>query len=373
MSAPRPVRFDAVILGAGFYGLRIAEHLRHSGFSNVLVVEAESEPMKRASFVNQARVHNGYHYPRSILTAFRSRVSSDAFAEEFQAAIVRDFQHVYAVASQLSKTSARQFEMFCERIGAPLNPAPDGIRAQMSSRLIEKSWVADEFAFDSRVLRQIMLERLASIGSVEIRLSTKATRAYSSGRQVIVSLADGSHAMAPVVISCLYAGINAFHHASDLPILPLQHELAEMALVRMPIGWRNLALTVMDGPFFSLVPFPSAGLHTLSHVRYTPQLRWEDDPGLVPEVLSREYLSKQGSTFREMKADVCRYVEQMEGLEYVASIREVKTVLARNDLTDSRPILARTGFGLDGYFAVLGGKIDNVGDVIEELDVLLGL
>ena len=27
----------------------------------------------------------------------------------------------------------------------------------------------------------------------------------------------------------------------------------------------------MCGPFFSAMPFPARGLHTLSHVRYTPQ------------------------------------------------------------------------------------------------------
>ena len=82
---------DAVVLGGGFYGCTIAIFLaRHYGF-NVLLVEREAALMQRASYNNQARVHNGYHYPRSVLTALRSRVNAPRFAAEFGAAIVADF------------------------------------------------------------------------------------------------------------------------------------------------------------------------------------------------------------------------------------------------------------------------------------------
>jgi glycine/D-amino acid oxidase-like deaminating enzyme len=62
-------RHDAVVIGGGHYGLRIALHLWESwGLRDVLVLEAEPKLMSRASYANQARVHNGYHYPGSILT-----------------------------------------------------------------------------------------------------------------------------------------------------------------------------------------------------------------------------------------------------------------------------------------------------------------
>ena len=84
----------------------------------IAVVDREPEMMNRASYANQARVHNGYHYPRSILTAYRSRVNFPRFVAEFADAIDQSFDHYYAVARRLSKTSARQFEVFCTRIGA---------------------------------------------------------------------------------------------------------------------------------------------------------------------------------------------------------------------------------------------------------------
>ena len=60
--------WDAVIIGGGFFGLSVALLLKERGLS-VVVLEREKEPMLRASYNNQARVHGGYHYPRSLMTA----------------------------------------------------------------------------------------------------------------------------------------------------------------------------------------------------------------------------------------------------------------------------------------------------------------
>ena len=69
-------RCDAVVIGGGFYGTAIASYLvRTRGLRRVLLVEREPVLLSRASFHNQARVHNGYHYPRSFTTAYRSRVN----------------------------------------------------------------------------------------------------------------------------------------------------------------------------------------------------------------------------------------------------------------------------------------------------------
>ncbi len=365
--------YDAIVLGAGYFGLRIAQNLRESGKARVLVLEAEDTAMQRASYVNQARVHNGYHYPRSILTAFRSRISSDRFISENQAAIKKDFEHVYAIAKSLSKTNARQFEEFCNRIGAPLSESPNEIGKQFSPRLIEKTWLAQEFAFDSNILRELVMSQISKLGGIEIRFATKVAKVSQSAGGTKVTTEGGEEFEAPIVISSLYAGTNELHLASGLALLPIQYEVAEMALVQMPTEWKDRAITVMDGPFFSLVPFPSENLHTFSHVRYTPQVRWEDKDDSEISKLSKRDLDSFKSTFREMKADLVRYIPSLSGVTYVKSIREIKTVLAKVDLSDSRPVLVRGDFGIPGYYCVLGGKIDNIYDVVEELHEQLGL
>lgn len=81
--------------------------------------------MERASYVNQARVHHGYHYPRIILTTYRSRVNVPDFLRDYGDAVVDTFDHYYAIATRLSKTTATQFELFCARTGVSFEPACD--------------------------------------------------------------------------------------------------------------------------------------------------------------------------------------------------------------------------------------------------------
>ncbi|BDZ62016.1 FAD-dependent oxidoreductase [Demequina sediminis] len=363
-------RSDAIVIGAGFFGLRIALYLREElGLARVTVIEAESTAMERASYVNQARVHHGYHYPRSILTAYRSRVSSRAWSDEHSPALYTSFRHFYAIASTFSKVNARQFETFCERIGAPLSEVRPPQQAWFSPGHIEKAWEVEEFAFDARVLRTLMLDRVARAGGVEILHNRRVARIESSGSVVSITTADGDVYCAPLAISSVYASTNELHRSAGLPLIPLQLEITEMALVRVPDQLRNAAITVMDGPFFSLMPFPARGLHTLSHVRYTPHARWFDSaeaPDPRP-IASRVDLAAQPSNFRPMIADARRYVPSLADLEYVDSVTEVKAVLRLSDASDSRPILVRNDAGIDGYYYVLGAKIDNVDDVLEEL------
>ena len=62
----------AVVIGGGFYGSAVAAHLAGSrAFDRVTLVEREGQLFARASGNNQGRVHGGYHYPRSFLTARR--------------------------------------------------------------------------------------------------------------------------------------------------------------------------------------------------------------------------------------------------------------------------------------------------------------
>lgn len=63
--------YDKIIIGAGLYGLYAALFCCRKGQS-VLVLERDPQPFQRATYINQARVHQGYHYPRSISTAMKS-------------------------------------------------------------------------------------------------------------------------------------------------------------------------------------------------------------------------------------------------------------------------------------------------------------
>ena len=65
------MKYDKIIIGAGLYGLYAAKKSIEKG-EKVLVIEKDKAPFMRATYINQARVHMGYHYPRSLTTAMKS-------------------------------------------------------------------------------------------------------------------------------------------------------------------------------------------------------------------------------------------------------------------------------------------------------------
>lgn len=365
--------YDVVIIGGGFFGCGLALHLK-TPKNSVLVLEKESDLMTRASYNNQARVHGGYHYSRSLLTALRSRVNFADFEDEYGDAIDSSFDKYYAISRVLSKVSARHFYLFCKRIGAEIEKAPPHIKQLFNDDLTEDVFTVKEHAFDSIKLRRQVRHQLDNNG-VEYRLQTEANRLRKDPKGGLVleytDLKTGQTTCVHTkrVFNCTYSHINKLNEASDLPLIPLKHELTEMALVQVPDELHDLGITIMDGPFFSVMPFPSRGLHTLSHVRYTPHVEWHDAQG--PWRNGHQYLAENTppTAFHKMAADAQRYIPLLGQAKYVDSLWEVKTVLPASEQDDSRPILfAHNHGGIEGYTVVMGGKIDNIRDVLMEVD-----
>jgi glycine/D-amino acid oxidase-like deaminating enzyme len=359
---------DAVVIGGGFYGAAIAIYLtKQRGLKTVTLIEREAALLARASYNNQARVHNGYHYPRSFTTAFRSRVNLPRFVRDFPDAVKLDFTKVYAIARRNSKVTARQFERFCREIGATLEPAPQRVRELFEPRLIEQVFLVEEYAFDSTKLADWARQELAELG-VEVRLGTRIQGIHrrDEGFELECDDAGSSTIHAKYVFNCTYSGLNQFDGDFRGTQTKLKHEITEMALVETVPELRGLGVTVMDGPFFSMMPFPARGLHTLSHVRYTPHSSWMDAPHEDPYKRLREY--ERESRVDRMVRDVGRYFPAVYDARYVESLFEVKTVLVKNEGDDGRPILFEQDPSSRGLYSILGGKIDNIYDVLEKLD-----
>jgi glycine/D-amino acid oxidase-like deaminating enzyme len=354
-----------VVVGGGVYGCEVALMQARSGH-DVTLVESGSELVGRASLVNQARLHAGYHYPRSLLTALRSRVNVPRFMAEYPDCVHDGFDHYYAVSRLHSQVTADQFRTFSERIGASLDPAPPEIVRLFDPRMIAGVWKVRECAFDAVRLRADLAARLGAAG-VKVLAGTQAERVVADGSDLAVEIRHGverDRLRGRRVYNCTYSRLNQLLAASGLDIVPLKHELTEMALVEVPPVLNNIAITVMCGPFFSMMPFPSRGLHTLSHVRYTPHFSWEDRPGADqrdPGAVLDQY--QRRSSFLNMVKDAARYVPVLAEVRQADSFWEVKTVLPQSEASDSRPILVSRSPRMPGLVSILGSKIDNVFEI----------
>jgi len=364
--------WDAVVIGGGFFGAYLSILLKHRAKS-VVLLEREAALLQRASYNNQARVHAGYHYPRSLMTAVRSRVNFPRFVRDFSECIKSDFQKYYAVARTGSKVSAAQYRLFMERVGAPLRPAPESIRRLFNFQMIEEVFSAHEVAFDAAILRKIMEQRLVSHEiPVELGVVVESVIRAADGRlRIECRGAETFSVTANWVFNCTYSEINRVHRCSGLPLIPLKHEMTELALVAPPSELKNISITVMCGPFFSLMPFPDRDLWTLSHVRYTPHHYWHDLPGSdYRDAYEHMRHSRKTSNAPLMIRDAARYVPCMAKCRHSDSLWEIKTVLPQSELDDGRPILFHRSAHLPNLVTIMGGKLDNVYDLPEDLDRL---
>jgi len=359
------------IIGAGFFGLYIADYMSRKGFE-VDIYEKEKEAMQRASYVNQARVHNGYHYPRSILTASRSHKSFPIFCEDFKSAIDSKFEKYYAIAKKMSKVNSKQFEKFCDRLDLRCDFAPKRIHDLFDKSLIEDVFCVEEYAFNYKMLRSEMFRRMNNKNiNILFNLEVLKVKVIDNNKiKVITELGNNKEIEYQHVFNCTYASINEINEKSFIKKIDLIHELTELVLIDPPKELKSLGITVMCGPFFSTMPFPSENCHSLSHVRYTPNGEYHEISHLS-KLNSRENLDNVNTTsFKYIINDVSRYLPSIVESKYLKSLWEIKTILPSSSNDDSRPILFKANFENNkGYHCIMGGKIDNIYDVIENIEL----
>ncbi len=355
---------SAAVIGGGFYACYLACELAKNGVE-VDLFEREPELMSRASYWNQARVHGGYHYPRHTPTALRSRVNYPRFVEEFSDCLKRDFNHIYAIARANSKVSAKQFHHFMTKIGSPLDPVSPEHMKFFDPHAIEAAFYVEECTFDSMKLRATMTERLAHAG-VQVYLGAGVNKVTEQpGAKLSLSLTQTgpSKTEYDLILNCTYCDLLNLHFAKKPSVL--EYEIAELALVELPKPLQKFGFTLMCGPFFSTIPFPSTEYHSFSHVRYTPHIRWTSIDRVDSTQVLRDY-DKQ-SRFEYMIRDAQKFMPSLKQTHYVKSFFEVKTLLPQNSNNDGRPIFFEMDKDQPNFVSIMGGKIDNVYDIAERV------
>lgn len=360
-----PADLDYLVIGGGFYGCCLALFLG-SVSDRIMLAEAGPRIMDRASRVNQARIHTGFHYPRSPLTAVKSLSLHRRFAQDFPDAVVDRFQMLYAIARRRSKVSAKRFFRMFDDLGAPIRQASPSQAALFDPDTIEAVFACTEWAFDCDTLRRHIANRLDA-APVDLRLGTRVEALERRGAGYLARLSSGAEVTARYVFNVTYAQTNDILSRAGLPPAQLKYELTELVLIEPPEELQPYGITVMDGPFFSAMPYPSEELHSLTHVRYTPHRSWTDAPAGSPAGSPYEIFRQASpeSRFRHMILDSQRYVPALAGARYRRSIYDVKAILTKNERDDGRPILYQRRPQDSPLISILGGKIDNIYDLFD--------
>ncbi|MBT5050279.1 MAG: D amino acid oxidase (DAO) family protein [Rhodospirillaceae bacterium] len=296
------------------------------------------------------------------------------FAHDYRDCIADDFKALYCIGAQNSLVTKHQFEKFCNQIGAAYQPAGEPLQKLFNLDLIDAVYEVTEYAFDARALAGIVSREMEA-ACVDILLGVTVEDVKTEEDGLLLSLAQGNDRLelqSTRVFNCTYAGLNFVAPGMPAGRARLKYEIAEIALITPPEQLAGLGVTVMDGPFFSCMPFPAKGCHSLTHVRYTPHFAWQDaEAGAVHpyDVLNN---SAPCSRHRYMIADATRYLPLLKDAHYEQSLFEIKAILLSNEVDDGRPILFQQHGDMAEMYSILGGKIDNIFDVKEAMRNVLG-
>lgn len=426
-------QFDRVIIGAGLYGLYSALFCGKQGMS-VLVLEMEDAPFKRATYINQARVHMGYHYPRSLTTALKSAGYFRRFVDDFGFCIHQKFDQVYATSANFSWTGRTQFMEFCK--AADIRCDEISVEQYFREGMCDGAFLTEEYTYDAHVLRDYLLEEIGKYQNIRLSFGSNITGIERGQDHYLVTytheeagdISQGTvsqHAggvkqsffvKSPFVLNATYASVNQIlHHVFPEDTFKIKYELCEIILCEPSKRLENVGITVMDGPFFSIMPFGLTGLHSLTSVSFTPHVTsYEDRPAFKCQQELQNYTDdlreQNGQRLQDKKNDAKRFLCNPECLNncnacpvkpqsawphmshladkylkpeyaytYKESLFSMKPILKSSEIDDSRPTAIRvhsggnavegqlTASGEPTFISVLSGKINTVYDLEEYL------
>ena len=370
-------QYDKIIIGAGLYGLYSALFCGKRK-QKVLVLECDQTPFSRATYINQARVHQGYHYPRSLSTAMKSAGYFERFSKDYSFCINNFFDQIYATSSTYSWTDGKQFKEFCAAADIPCKELhPENY---FKKGMCDGAFLTREYTYDAMILKNYFLEQLSDCKNVEIWYGAAIRKIERDLDKYKIYLDNGKEFQTDFLLNASYGGVNQVLNIVGYEGFRIKYELCEIILCNVGEKLKKIGFTVMDGPFFSIMPFGKTGLHSLTSVTFTPHtVCYEHLPVFSCQKnsegrCSKYYLgncndcmAKPNTAFPYMANLARKYIKDEYSFAYERSLFSMKPILMSSEIDDSRPTVVRTYSKNPTFVSVLSGKINTVYDLDEVL------
>lgn len=369
----KPKEYDYVILGAGIFGLYAASILGRNKEAQIAIIEKDKKVFSRASKINQARVHNGYHYPRSVETASKAACYYERFKSEFEFAINGKFKKIYAISSDYSRVNSQEFHDFCKNIKIPAKKIDKDI--YFNSNMVEDAFETEEVGFDYKQLSDYLFLKVSARKNVNIYTNRYPKAIKNSNDKYMLELNDGTLISSPVIINSTYASTNQILNLLNLDKFSIKYELCEIILCKPSRELRDLGITIMDGPFFSIMPFGNSRYHTLTSVSCTPHLvSYENLPIFSCQKENRnctfDFLKNCNdckhhpkSAWEKMYSLFRGYMKKEYDASFVSSMYAVKPILLSSEMDDSRPTIIKKHTDKPQFISIFSGKISSIFDL----------
>lgn len=369
---------DKIIIGAGLYGLYSALFCAKKK-ENVVVLERDTEAFGRATYINQARVHMGYHYPRSLSTAIKSAGYFNRFVEDYGFCINDKFEQIYATSSKYSWTNAEAFRKFCKDANIKCE---DIVPSKYFKKdTCDGAFLTMEYSYDAMQLKDYFLNELKKYPNVKIYYNSYISEIKRTAEFYDV-IVNNTVWRSGFVLNATYASVNQIISLlNPKQMFDIKYELCEIILCNVSNILKDVGLTVMDGPFFSVMPFGNTGYHSLTSVTFTPHMTSYDKTPVFPCQNKEGVLCERGkhlgncnncvekpkSSWKYMEHLARKYMNDDLEIYYEKSLFSMKPILKMSEVDDSRPTVIKYLSEYPTFVSVLSGKINTVYDLDEVL------
>jgi hypothetical protein len=313
------------ILGGGWYGCHIGLALARE--HDVEIHETRPRIFEGASGSIPARLHLGFHYPRSRMTRAACQEHSEAFMARYGELTAGVPVNIYAIASDHSQVD---FAQYVQTLRGEVEFVTIQDPAEFGLRNVEGALLTGE--------RHILTDRARDF--FEERLGKRIHYRVPPPRDLDDPAWDWT-------IDCTFcanesAGVDRY----------------EPCLVVLLQGPTDRAVTIMDGPFPSLYPWDEEkGLCSLSSALWTPFSKsintWASARRVIDEISHDEIWPRAKAMIEQMAGFYPAVADNFTVQDFRLSVRAMPLSGADTRLVD----VARHG---ERLIRIRAGKIDAV-------------
>ena len=326
------------ILGAGFYGCHLAVVLHKAGHE-VVVFESATDIFTGASGSIPARIHLGFHYPRSLETRRSCQKHVPEFMQiygEFTNAVDKN---VYAIAADSSLVDFQQYARSMRTDNLTCISIPP---KSLGLQNVEGALLTDERHIVTDDVKKFFKNYLETFGLI----------LYSQVTSIIDS---------PAYDLTIDATFCANNRASV--------DRYEPCVVGLLKGPTDIAVTIMDGPFGSVYPWNEGkGLCSMSSAKWTPLSRtcgtWQEAKNVLNTVTS-EYKMQ---CVANMVTDMATYYPAIETSYEIAGIKESIRAMPKSGAATRLVSVVKVGAKA---VSIRAGKIDAVIEAERQINKII--
>ena len=328
------------VIGAGWFGCHIASQLLDDGY-DVQIFEKESNIFANASGNNQNRLHKGFHYPRSKKTIKMSKNGFSLFEKKYPFLTKKIKNNFYSISKL--KTTKLNFQKYCEKLK----------KSELKFKKIYNNNILNDLRLYEGVIK--VDEKLILVDeSIKYFKKKLKSKIRFNCRIDNICKKEGkfeiNNKKFDRVINC--SGINLNFHK----IKNIKYEYCVIFVYKKINHKKDLSLTIMDGPFFTLYPWNNKNEYGLYSVKHSRLLNCKNLTNLEKKIkfqISKKFLKlKRTIVEKEFKEYYVNFNKNFKFQKNLLSIRVIQ-----ENKSDSRICKV---YDDKGVITVFPGKIDHI-------------